>query len=100
MGILALQYKPKHIWFLGAALDLKALINRNLFQLDQGLHNNQKLQALWKADKDGFVFTVLDRLEYDEEEANQDYLEELNELLKMWQDRLAMEKQLQIFLLK
>ncbi len=78
---------------VGAALDVRARLNRHRFQLRLGSHPNAALAGAWReAGEDGLRFEVLDVLERDEDgAAPADAAGELALLAALWRDRLARE---------
>ena len=93
MGIFLVQALDDGRCYLQATPDLKGAINSTRFKLDAGWHPNRELQQAWQErGAANFVFTVLDKLEYDKDETKTDYSEELEILRMVWEERLAQEK--------
>lgn len=81
MGVLMLRQKEGDALFLSPAKDLSARRNRLLFQLNAGVHPHKTLQALWnQLGASGFDLSVLDVLEYPEEDTGKDFADDLMEL--------------------
>lgn len=92
MGVFSIQSTITHKYYLEGATDLKARMNRVIFQLNFGSHPNQALQAEWKErGQESFTVRILDELSYSEEQSLQDYAEEVLELQRIWQERLQAE---------
>lgn len=92
MGILAIINKSSGRHFLEAASNLKGKLNSNRFQLNTGAHRHRELQKDWKLlGEDGFAITVLEKLDYDEDESKTDYSDELELLKLMWIEKLSKE---------
>jgi len=81
MGLYAVRNTRTATAYIGAAVDLDGILNRNRFELKMGGHTNKALAADLKAHGlDAFAFEVVDRLEPRE---GQDDRAELDMLLKM-----------------
>ena len=77
------------IW-IGAAKNLNGIINSLKFQLELGTHPNKKLQGTWnELGGAAFKTEVLDELEYDKENPDKDYADDLKALLEMWKEKLS-----------
>ena len=74
---------------LGSSPDLSAILNRERFQLDAGLHPDKELQKDWRElGPDAFAFETLDRLE-PSSAPGYDPGEDLQTLKEMWIERLT-----------
>ena len=74
---------------LGSSPDLPAILNRERFQLDAGLHPDKELQKDWRElGPDAFAFETLDRLE-PSGAPGCDPGEDLQTLKEMWIERLT-----------
>lgn len=88
MGIYQIRNIVNGKIFIGSSKNLDGGLNRNRFQLEQGLHMNKQLQNDYNQFGEGkFSFEVLDYLE-PKEDTNYDYTEELKVLEEMWLERL------------
>jgi hypothetical protein len=88
MGIYQIRNIVNGKIFIGSSKNLDGRLNRNRFQLEQGLHMNKELQNDYNQFGEGkFSFEVLDYLE-PKEDTNYDYTEELKVLEEMWLERL------------
>jgi hypothetical protein len=88
MGIYQIRNIVNGKIFIGSSKNLNGGLNRNRFQLEQGLHMNKQLQNDYNQFGEGkFSFEVLDYLE-PKEDTNYDYTEELKVLEEMWLERL------------
>jgi hypothetical protein len=74
---------------VGSTGDLPGMLNRQRFQLENGLHPDRELQKDWNdLGSDAFEFEVLDRLEPKDEPAH-DPTEDLRVLKEMWLEKLT-----------
>lgn len=90
MGVYIIKSDKSDKYFIEAAKNLNASINRARFTLELGSHINKELQALWnELGKSSFTIEILEKLEYDKDETKEDYSEELNILKLIWEERLA-----------
>lgn len=90
MGIIMVRAKSGNKYFLQGTQNLKAMMNRIIFQLDSGGHPNRELQKAWQElGKDSFSFEILEKLEYDKDESKTDYSDDLALLEMVWQEKLA-----------
>ncbi|MDD5772082.1 MAG: GIY-YIG nuclease family protein [bacterium] len=88
MGIYQIRNMANGKIFLGSSKDLKGIINRNKFQLKNGLHMNKQLQKDFsEAGEESFSFEILDYLK-PKDNMNGDYTEELHMLEEMWLEKL------------
>ena len=64
MGVFQIRDKETGTSWLAAGVNMPALWNRYVFQLDLGAHPNAELQAAWKAfGADRFIYEVVSELE-------------------------------------
>lgn len=88
MGVFRVCNKQSNRWFIGASLDVPAMLNRQRFQLDMGSHPNPALQRDWKAlGADAFAFETLDLLT-PPAKPGYDPKADLRTLEAMWRTRL------------
>lgn len=88
MGIFRVCHKDTNRWYIGASLDVPAMLNRQRFQLEMGSHPNPTLQRDWKRHgADAFAFETLDLLKPSEDPAH-DHKPELRTLESLWHTRL------------
>lgn len=88
MGIYQIRNTANGKIFLGSSKDLKGIINRNRFQLKNGLHINKQLQKDFsEAGEESFSFEIVDYLK-PKEGMSGDYTEELHMLEEMWLEKL------------
>ena len=88
MGVYQIRNMINGKIFLGSSKDLKGIINRNRFQLKNGLHVNRQLQRDFnEAGESNFSFEILDHLK-PEDDPQRDYTEELRMLEEMWKEKL------------
>jgi group I intron endonuclease len=88
MGIYQIRNMINGKIFLGSSNDLKGIINRNKFQLKNGLHMNKEMQRDFIAvGEENFSFDILDHLK-PREDMKGDYAEELQMLEEMWLEKL------------
>lgn len=89
MGVFKVESGASGNYYLFAARDLKSQMNRCRFQLEMGSHPDRKLQSEWREQgAAGFSIEVLERLDYDKDEAKTDYSEELELLRLIWSEKL------------
>lgn len=83
MGVVELRCVATGERFLGTTRDGAKELNSLRAKLDGGLHPNRHLQELWTMHgADGFTFTLVDTLDYDDPaEVTLDDLRALRELL-------------------
>ncbi|MDD3895331.1 MAG: GIY-YIG nuclease family protein, partial [Syntrophomonadaceae bacterium] len=66
--------------------------NSIIFQLNMGSHPNKDLQNDYKTyGADQFEVTVLEQIEYEENDAKTDYSDDLKLLKMIWTDKLMQE---------
>ena len=88
MGIYQIKNITNGKIFIGKAKNIQGTINRNMFQLKNGLHSNKDMQKDFiEVGEGNFIFEVLDLLKPNED-ANYDYNDELNILEVMWLEKL------------
>lgn len=74
---------------VGSTTDLPSMLNRQRFQLENGLHPDKELQRDWSEyGADVFEFEILDRLE-PRDEPSYDPTEDLAVLKDMWVEELT-----------
>lgn len=90
MGVFTVKKKNNNKYLLIGTQNLKGMMNRVKFQLENGSYPNRELQKEWnEAKPDDFEFTVLETLEYDKDESKTDYSEEVNIILIMLTEKLS-----------
>jgi len=88
MGIYQIKNMINGKIFIGSSKDLKGIINRNKFQLKNGLHMNKAMQKDFNEGGEGsFTFEILDHLK-PRADMKGDYTEELQMLEEMWLEKL------------
>ena len=88
MGIFYIKNMKNGKIYIGSAKNLKGKINRNKFQLKNGLHFNKEMQKDFnEIGEEGFSFDILDYLK-PKEDLNYDYTDELIILEEMWLEKL------------
>lgn len=93
MGVFSIQSTISQKYYLEGATNLKARMNRVIFQLNFGSHPNQALQAEWKErGQESLTVSILDGLPYGEDQSPKDCLEEVLELQLIWQEKLRTEE--------
>ena len=89
MGVFRVCNKQSGRWFIGASVDVPAMLNRQRFQLEVGSHPNPALQREWKQlGADAFAFETLDLLA-PPDEPGYDPRSDLRTLEAMWRERLT-----------
>ena len=89
MGVFTVKKKNNNKYLLVGTQNLKGMMNRVKFQLENSSYPNIELQKEWnEAKPDDFEFTVLETLEYDKDESKTDYSEEVNIILIMLTEKL------------
>jgi hypothetical protein len=89
-GIYAVRNTVDGMALVGAAPNLPGRLNRERFSLDTGAHLSAPLQADWdRLGAEAFTFETLDTLE-PSDDPTADISEELEELLGMWLEKLAL----------
>lgn len=90
MGLFVIKCNVDNKCYIEGSQDLKSNINSAKFKLEAGLHPNRELQRYWKEyGESSFTIEILEQLKYDEEEAKDDYTEELLILKLIWEDKLT-----------
>ncbi|MFH2044111.1 MAG: GIY-YIG nuclease family protein [Pseudomonadota bacterium] len=88
MGIYQIRNRINGKIFIGSSKDLKGIINRNKFQLKNGLHMNTAMQNEFnEGGEESFSFEILDQLN-PRDDINGDYTDELKMLEEMWLEKL------------
>ena len=88
-GIYAVRNLVEGKILVGSSPNVAGRVNRERFSLENGGHFSRQLQADWnRLGPDAFTIEVLDTLE-EPSDPDTDLAEELEELLGMWLDRLA-----------
>jgi hypothetical protein len=88
MGVYQIRNVVTGKAFVGSSVNLPGILNRNRFQLQNGLHPNRQLQRdFLAAGAGGFAFEILDTLA-PREEGRGDCAEELKELEALWLEKL------------
>lgn len=89
LGVFRVSNKQNERWYIGASLDVPAMLNRQRFQLDNGSHPNPNLQRDWRRfGAEAFVLETLDTLTPPEGVTAWDPRKELQALEAMWHERL------------
>jgi type II secretory pathway component PulK len=89
MGVFQVRNTRSGKVFLGSAVDLPSMLNRQRAQLQMGAHPNRSLQADWRAlGADAFAFEVLDTLT-PSDEGGYDPAADLRTLEAMWLAKIA-----------
>ena len=92
MGVFGIQSQITGKYYLEGTANLRAAINRSIFQLNFGSHPNQELQMDWtKLGQDNFAIKIIDELPYTEEEPQKGYADEVQKLQEMWQEKLRLD---------
>lgn len=88
MGIFRVCNKQSGRWYIGATVDVPAMLNRQRFQLEHGSHANPALQREWKElGADAFAFETLDVIE-PPDAPGYDPRRDLRALEALWRERL------------
>lgn len=96
MGVFIVKKKNSNKYLLVGTQNLKGMMNRVKFQLENGSYPNRELQKDWnEAKPDDFEFIVLETLEYDKDESKTDYSEEVNIILFMLTEKLSEDNMVQ-----
>lgn len=89
MGVFLFTCKETNHSYIGFSQDLRAVLNGLKFKLGANGCHNKDLQKEWSEyGEAAFSIEILDRLDYDKDEAKTDYSEELALLQEMWKDKL------------
>lgn len=96
MGVFIVKKKNSNKYLLVGTQNLKGMMNRVKFQLENGSYPNRELQKDWNdSSPDDFEFTILETLEYDKDESKTDYSEEVNIILFMLTEKLSEDNMVQ-----
>jgi len=88
MGIYQIKNKKNGKIFIGSSKDLRGIMNRDRFQLKNGLHTNTEMQKDYnEIGGEWFSFDILDYLK-PKDDLNYDYSDELKLLEAMWLEKL------------
>ena len=88
MGIYQIRNRVNGKIFLGSSKNLKGILNRTKFQLENNLHINKDMQKDFnEIGEANFSFEILDNLE-PRENIKGDYTKELQTLENMWLEKL------------
>ena len=91
MGVFRVRNVPEGRSFVGASVDLPAILNRHLAQMRLGAHPVRELQLDWqRLGAEQFVFETLDTLAPSKDPASNPK-EDLKALEVLWRERLAAE---------
>jgi hypothetical protein len=89
MGVFRVRNTVNGKSLIDASTDLPAILNRQQFQLRQGLHPSRELQKDWnELGPEVFVFEVLDTLTVPDQ-PDYDPADDLQALKQLWLDRLS-----------
>ena len=89
-GVFAIRNTIDGKALVSASVNMPGMLNRMRFQLEMGSAPFPELQADWnRLGESAFTFETLDTLEPSDDPAA-DTQEELDELLGMWLDKLAL----------
>jgi hypothetical protein len=89
MGVFAVRHVPSGRMLVGSSRDLPAMLNRQRFQLERGVHPNRALQQDWNTHgAESFAFETLDELRIPETPAY-DPAADLATLEALWLEKLA-----------
>ncbi len=92
MGLFIIRSKLNNKCYIEAALNLNSRMNREIFQLGAQSHPNRELQKDWKDfGKQSFIVEILEKIEYKQDELEDDYTEELQLLKIIWEEKLGKE---------
>ena len=88
IGVYQIENRVDGKLFVGASKNLQGRINRHMFQLRMGTHDDRELQAdFTRHGEENFSFTILDTID-PKEGPDHDYTDDLNTLEDMWLDKL------------
>jgi hypothetical protein len=92
MGVFSIQSKVTHKYYLEGTTNLKAGMNRAIFQLNFGSHPNHELQTDWnEGGQEDFTLSIIDELPYAEDLTAKNYKDEVLELQSIWEQKLRLE---------
>ena len=90
MGLYRVRNTVNGKSLVGASVDLPAILNRQRFQLESGLHPNRALQRDWnELGPEAFEFEILDTLK-PPDQPGYNPSEDLRMLEEMWREKLAL----------
>ena len=89
MGVFAYKCLPSGKAYIGFGQNIRADMNSISFQLGLGKYPvNKNLKHDWREyGEENFEITVLERLEYDDDEAKADYSADLRVLRELWSEK-------------
>jgi hypothetical protein len=88
-GIYGVRNTATEKMLLGSSPNLPGILNRQRFQLENGLHPDKELQADWsKLGPDAFAFETLDLLK-PSDDPGADRSEDLRVLKELWLEKLT-----------
>ncbi|WP_300602080.1 GIY-YIG nuclease family protein [Niabella sp.] len=88
MGVFQVRNTENDKIFIGSSTDLVAIWNRLRFQLNNGLHSNEELQADWlRLGEAQFAYEILSEIKQDDAQPT-DYKREAEHLEKMFMEEL------------
>jgi hypothetical protein len=88
MGVFQIRNLNNGKIYLGSSLDLNAAWNSQRFQLEAGLHQNNKLQGEWKEfGAENFVYEIVDVIKQTDE-STINFRKEIKLLEEMYIDEL------------
>lgn len=88
IGVFQIKNTANNKIFIGSSTDLVAIWNRLRFQLNNGLHSNEALQADWTRLGEGqFVYGILSEIKQDDNK-NGDYKREAELLEQLFIEEL------------
>lgn len=92
MGVFRIYSQKTGKCYLEGATNLKAAMNRAIFQLNFGSYPNQMLQSDWNQwGQTSFTVTIVDELPYSEDGTPKDYKEEVLELKEIWAEKFRLD---------
>ena len=90
MGVYRVRNTATGKSLIGSSVNLPAILNRQRFQLQNGLHPNRVLQEDWnELGPETFEFETLDTLE-PPDEPDYDPTEDLRVLTALWLEKLSL----------
>ena len=90
MGVYRVRNTMNGRSLIGSSINLPAILNRQRFQLESGLHPNRALQQDWnKLGPAAFVFETVDTLK-PSDQPDYDPSEDLRVLTAIWLERLSL----------
>ncbi len=92
MGVFIIRSKVNQKCYLQTAQDFRGVMNGARVRLAAGIHPYRELQKEWNEyGPENFTIEILEKLEYDKDEAKTDYSEDLTLLQMIWEEKLANE---------